>query len=195
VALRTFEKLTVLMMDDDDSVSVNAQLRTGDCLAVSEPKQLSNKERRNLKRQQQNVQDVPRKTLKKQKIFKEIVTSSLAASLSSRKLLILDVNKVLVYRKNKCSTYFPRPFVVEFLKEMSTHFKLAIWTSMKKSSARKLMCNLFRSEGIKLLFVWFQSRCVTVPAEDPEVKPTFYKNLQDVWTAYPSYNLNNTVSR
>jgi hypothetical protein len=182
-------------MMDNISVSVS-QLETGDEAPLCEPKPLSNKERRMLKRQQL-VLDRPRETVKKQKIAEDIVastqTSVQSTSSSLRKLLILDVNKVLIYRNNKCSNYLPRPFVIEFLKEMSTHFQLAVWTSVKKSTAKRLMSNLFRSEGINLLFTWYQPRCVMIPSEDPEVKPTFYKNLQDVWAAYPSYNLDNTV--
>lgn len=51
----------------------------------------------------------------------------------STKLLILDLNKVLIYRKNRCyMKYYPRPFVQEFLRDLSTKYQMAIWTSVNK---------------------------------------------------------------
>ncbi len=77
-----------------------------------------------------------------------------------KKLLILDLNKVLLYRKKGSKSYIPRPHLIPFLQQMSLRFHLAIWTSMQKNSAHRLQEEIFSSNNIPLLFMWFQNRCV-----------------------------------
>lgn len=80
-------------------------------------------------------------------------------------LLILDLNKVLVFRKSKKKSFIKRPFVDSFLHTISTQFVLAIWTSVKKSKAVNILRDLFRNSGhqkssrYQLLFEWYHEMC------------------------------------
>jgi hypothetical protein len=137
-----------------------------------------------------------------------------------KKLLIFDLNKVLIHRQKGCVDYIPRPHVQEFLQDMSERYVLAVWSSMKRNSAWKVLRDLFITPKIDLLFTWFQNRCTVIKharttsteidevENDAEVsdqhqptnalfdtiKPTFYKKLRYVWLEYPQFNETNTVS-
>eukprot|EP01040_Poterioochromonas_malhamensis_P007741 gene7741-8359_t len=111
-------------------------------------------------------------------------------------LLILDVNKVLVYRLKGSSFFTPRPHVHEFLQLMSRHYNLALWTSMQKSSSKKVLKELFHDRNVRLEFTWFQNRCKIIKSfeqQEKDEKPSFFKNLIDVWQEYPVYNTSNTI--
>lgn len=111
-------------------------------------------------------------------------------------LLILDVNKVLVYRLKGSSFFTPRPHVHEFLQLMSKHYNLALWTSMQKLSSKKVLKELFHDRNVRLEFTWFQNRCKIIKSfeqQEKDEKPSFFKNLIDVWQEYPVYNTSNTV--
>lgn len=115
-------------------------------------------------------------------------------------LLIFDLNKVLVIRKPMSSQYVPRPFVKEFLKYMSARFKIAIWTSAKKSNVLDIVNSLFLSRNIPLEFEWYQGKCTKVfnstvrsVNEHGQDRPVLVKKLSDVWKHFPTYNQNNTV--
>ena len=112
---------------------------------------------------------------------------------ATKLLLIFDVNKVLVHRNKGCSMFTPRPYLIEFLKEISNHFTIAVWTSMTKGAGRKVVRELFVENGIPLLFMWFQSHCRIIPNPDPDEKPSFFKDLSRVWKSYSIYNSQNTV--
>jgi hypothetical protein len=148
------------------------------------------------KRQEQQSEDVMALKKKKLKQDKMIAGIFRPSKDDSKKLLILDVNKVLVSRNKGSQDYVPRPFVSEFLKQMSETFILAIWTSMRKNSSKKLISELFIDNGIPLLFVWYQAKCRTIPnTEIPDGKPLFCKDLEKVWKEFPSYNQENTVRK
>ena len=97
---------------------------------------------------------------------------------------------------------------------------MAVWTSMTKGPAKKVINALFR-DGLKesLLFQWYQSKCDRVEHTATSsssaasaggggggggascngvfrdhVKPLFRKDLHKVWREYPAYNASNTVS-
>jgi hypothetical protein len=147
------------------------------------------------RRQPQQSEDKAgkKKKLKQDKMIAGILRPSKD---DSKKLLILDVNKVLVSRNKGSQEYVPRPFVSDFLKQMSETFILAIWTSMRKNSSKKLISELFIDHGIPLLFVWYQAKCRTIPnTEIPDGKPLFCKDLEKVWKEFPSYNQENTVRK
>lgn len=125
-----------------------------------------------------------------------------------KKLLIFDLNKVLVHRKPLCSNRFVvRPYVTEFLRHISTLFTLAVWTSGRRKNVRDILGLLFGAstvtsssnavrceptDPIPLLFEWFQTKCIEVPLEGKE-KPLFVKELSKVWNEFPVFDESNTV--
>jgi len=134
-----------------------------------------------------------------------------------KKLLILDINNVLVSRsKFGCSSFNIRPHCKEFLLSMNDRFSLALWTSMKKKTA-KLFINILLGElpTIALKFIWYQPKCIIVKNKadhritrgpldwnDANIttnsvgideKPVFLKDLSIVWKEYTYYNDSNTI--
>ena len=85
-------------------------------------------------------------------------------------LLILDLNKVLIWRaKGATVDFMVRPHALEFVHHMSTHFTLALWTSMTPRVANKIINDLFREFPIEnFLFRYYQSKCTT---ENSKNKP------------------------
>lgn len=63
----------------------------------------------------------------------------------NKKLLIFDLNHVLLHRKPCTSSFVLRPHVQSFLRKMSDHFTLAVWSSMQKSKhSRELVQRVFQ---------------------------------------------------
>mmetsp|Transcript_2302 Transcript_2302/g.3631 ORF Transcript_2302/g.3631 Transcript_2302/m.3631 type:complete len:359 (-) Transcript_2302:103-1179(-) len=141
------------------------------------------------KRKENPAGEKPKKKNKKQKQRDAINIHGI-----QRKLLVFDVNKVLVFRHARTSYFKLRPHVAEFLTSMAQRYQLAVWTSMTKKSAKPVMDALFHMHEIPFLFCWCQNRCLTVPNEDvPSGKPLFLKDLSYIWKEYPSYNESNTI--
>jgi hypothetical protein len=129
--------------------------------------------------------------------------------LVARKLMILDLNKVIIFRKQATSRYILRPHAMDFLREMAQRFTLAVWTSMSAKCAKSIINEIFTENKIPLLFRWYQPRCIRVeppqgakPSMEadsntyffPSAKPMFLKKLSQVWSEYREYNEHNTVS-
>jgi len=123
-----------------------------------------------------------------------------------KRLLILDLNGVLVHREHISKLngvdkseairkdkifIWKRPNVDEFLRWCSKHFDVAIWSSVKKHNLDPILETL----DIKPVFVWDQSRCVKVtPHPDPNSdKPDcLTKPLHVLWKDPWWYNSANT---
>lgn len=100
------------------------------------------------------------------------------------KLLILDLNGVLLYRnKRSCLV---RPHAVQFLQLMQQHYTLAIWSSCQLATAKKLVQKITGNYSFEFLFIWGQSKC-TVEGRK------YLKDLSMVWREYCSYDCSNTV--
>lgn len=134
-----------------------------------------------------------------------------------KKLLILDINNVLVSRsKFGCSDFNIRPHFREFLLSMNDRFSLAIWTSMKMKTARQFINILLRElPTIAFKFIWYQPKCIIMKGkadhritkgpldwDDDNItttsigideKPVFLKDLSIVWKEYTYYNDSNTL--
>lgn len=111
-----------------------------------------------------------------------------------RKLLVFDINKVLLHRQAKSSYFKIRPHAYAFIAGMSERYTLAVWTSMTRKSAKPILAELFPQQHIPLLFNWYQNRCNSIPNEaNPEGKPLFLKELSQVWKEFPHFNESNTV--
>jgi len=84
-------------------------------------------------------------------------------------LLILDLDETLIHTTEKkldiesdfqyadCFVY-KRPNLIEFLTEMSEHFKLAVWSSADDKYVNDVV-NLIKPTEIDFEFVWARSRC------------------------------------
>lgn len=127
------------------------------------------------------------------------------------KLLVLDLNGVLIHRRQfSSSDYILRPHALEFVKRMSMHYVLAIWSSAKKDTVKKLTKKIFQPEKFcrsRFLFIWNQDHCDMVKdGEDvhgeqrqPEIldkatrfygdskKPVMLKNLSKVIDSFPQF--------
>jgi hypothetical protein len=112
-----------------------------------------------------------------------------------RKLLVFDINKVLLFRQARSSQYIVRPHAKDFIVSMAERYTLAVWTSMTKRLAQPILTELFEQTGVPLLFKWYQNRCRAVPSSDsPDDKPIFLKELHRVWAEHRQFHEGNTVS-
>jgi hypothetical protein len=128
-------------------------------------------------------------------------------SLPYPKLLIFDLNKVLVYRKKFTSKFILRPYAIDFLNILSSvgKYQIAIWTSAKRKSVVDIMNKFFSSINFQLYFQWYQPKCTVVPPppEYPFIsksiqnkddsKPIFTKDLDKVWSEFPLFWQYNTI--
>ena len=111
-----------------------------------------------------------------------------------RKLIIFDINKVLLFRQAKTSRYIIRPHAHEFIASMSERYTIAVWTSMTKRFAVPILAELFPPDRKPiLLFRWYQNRCRTIECANKLDKPLFLKELSKVWGEHRGFNQSNTV--
>ena len=135
----------------------------------------------------------------------------------TKKLLILDLNNLLVARVYAPSVAEEHPYALdyvsradvlhkhftwkrehlrEFLDYCFAHFTVAVWSSAWRMNVDLLCEYIFQQRRGELLFEWSQEHCTVVsPHPDPQItkKPLFEKNLSTVWDVYPEYNAENTV--
>ena len=104
---------------------------------------------------------------------------------STQRLLICDLNGVLVLKKSSPATY-RRPFAAEFLRLMSKHFTIAIWSSARRKTIKAILKKVLPQNDMPFLFVWSQEKCELVNG-------VFHKPLQKVWNTFPAFNARNTV--
>lgn len=89
-------------------------------------------------------------------------------------LLILDLDETLIYSTHKKEyknekydfiideDYYvkKRPFVDEFLIEISNHFELAVWTAATRDYGEYIVKELFEKNNLKLEFFYSREKCV-----------------------------------
>ncbi|GMN54308.1 hypothetical protein TIFTF001_023443 [Ficus carica] len=114
---------------------------------------------------------------------------------SKKKLLILDVNGILVefvsqvprqYRPHiriSKKGVFKRPYCDDFLQFCFERFNVAVWSSRMKINVDKVVNFLFDQTRDKLLFCWDQSHCTPTGLNTLEnnSKPLVLKELRKVW--------------
>jgi TFIIF-interacting CTD phosphatase-like protein len=84
-----------------------------------------------------------------------------------------------------------RPHLDEFIKRMFANYTVAVWSSAQGQNVEDLVDFVFGEKKKDLLFVWDQSHCTFAPTDN--VKPIFYKNLDQVYLKYPQFNRFNTL--
>ena len=125
--------------------------------------------------------------------------------LAEKMLLIFDLNHVLLHRIPASLSFIVRPYAIEFIKKISEHFYLAVWTSGKRKNVSAMFEAIFNE--VDTLFFWCQENCRSVPVQEEDSgqngacgsslgKKTmiFYKPLNVVWSEYPQFDASNTVS-
>jgi hypothetical protein len=164
--------------------------------------------------------------------------SVLTLTIRIQPLLVLDLNGVLCHRSrwNKepmniqlrpsigtmaQTAIIPRTDLDDFLRFLDQHFCIAIWTSAKRRTAKRLV-NMLIPDDIRqrLLFIWGQNDCeagrdrsstsgpcttktVAVSANDnddgvdesdgEDETTIFEKRLDKVWKAFPFWSADNTL--
>src|SRR5688572_23634095 len=89
---------------------------------------------------------------------------------SERILLILDLDETLIYATTdalerpaefRCGPYqvYLRPHLETFLRAMSQHFQLAVWTSGTDDYAAAIAARILPADLPGFRFVWGRSRC------------------------------------
>lgn len=99
----------------------------------------------------------------------------------------------------------PRPNLESFLQFLDQNFCLALWTSAKRKTATALVRSLLPPEiASRLLFLWGQDRCKVVKIRNDKKMDSvevqqehgttiFEKDLAQVWSHFPLWNVNNTI--
>ncbi|KAE8652437.1 uncharacterized protein LOC101219396 [Cucumis sativus] len=118
-----------------------------------------------------------------------------ASGFSKKKLLILDVNGLLVdfvpyfpdgYTPDfviSRKAVFKRPFCDDFLQFCFERFEVGIWSSRTWRNLNMLVKFLMRDSRHKLLFCWDQSHCTPTRFNTLEnnKKPLVLKELKKIW--------------
>lgn len=102
-----------------------------------------------------------------------------------KRLLICDLNGVLVLKKASAATYV-RPSAGDFLRRMSRYFTLGIWSSGKRKTIKAILKKVLPQSDVPFLFVWTQEKC-------DHVDGVFQKHLPKLWNTFPAYSARNTV--
>jgi len=122
-------------------------------------------------------------------------------SLSARKLLVLDLNKCLVYRPKggKKTTCYARPYLTPFLlylfhPDIKPRVDVMVWSSAKLEKVEKIVDRIFGTLRSSLIARWGAEHMMYTrkPFEGKCHKP---KDLALVWTAFAhnSYDVANTI--
>ncbi|CAE7641189.1 unnamed protein product, partial [Symbiodinium microadriaticum] len=139
-------------------------------------------------------------------------TESITDPGDAGKLLILDMNKVLLCRhRTRRQRFFVRPHAVEFVQQMGRLFgNIAVWSSGRRENMSKAVATIFGHDyADRLLFFWTQTDCTfTRPetnaarssghGEDSSLRTRqewggeYKKDLRKVWEAFPQFNQHNT---
>lgn len=117
--------------------------------------------------------------------------------MTSKKLLVLDVNGLLVdtyFHKEPLPDESPharvgsfyvykRPFCEEFLQFCLDNFMVGVWSSAREYNVNNLVDYVFGDTKEKLVFTWHQSDCTDVGLKSPDNqrKPLFLKELSKLW--------------
>lgn len=87
----------------------------------------------------------------------------------TKKLLILDLDETLIHATKEVSEFpfhfkyhdyyvYTRPYLTQFLLNLSEIYKLAIWSSADDIYVREIV-NVIKPESINFEFVWGRTRC------------------------------------
>ena len=165
----------------------------------------------NVEDEDSNSESEPRKRRKRSKTKRpsKAEKRNAVVATTGRKLFILDLNGVLIYRTS-LTNFVIRPHSIDLLNHLSRYCDVAIWTSATRKTANRICSSLFTPETgfcrSRFVFIWCQAQCKVQEAEAPSDssnndsnlqggdrlldtrKPRFWKETSQVWAAYPQYN-------
>lgn len=122
-----------------------------------------------------------------------------------RKLIILDMNGLIVDKKNKKSfkideldvqptstsgTCFiwKRPYSDIFIDFILKNFDVAVWSSAKLHNVQSMVDFVFEDSQKKLVFIWDQTKCI--PENRGSSHNLFLKPIDEVLKFFPKYKDN-----
>lgn len=134
--------------------------------------------------------------------------STLGAKTSKRRLVILDMNNVLVYRVFRYGLDEPdkdpriksmlnsavgvgkfftwdRPGRRDFVEYCLDNFDVAVWSSAKQENVDLLCSHVFGERRPELAFEWDQTKCVPVQDDSRPDRHIFLKPVASVFAAFP----------
>eukprot|EP00939_MAST-03C_sp_MAST-3C-sp1_P003260 g3260.t1 len=133
------------------------------------------------------------------RLFMPSIRGDLARFKSTKPLLVLDLNGILIHRQRE-GPAIVNPNVRPILQTLSHRWRLAFWTALPQRAAiRETKQVLLRAELTDrhaVLFVWGQEQCDVEPgvmSNEIAGKPLFRKRLMSVWRAFPRYSSINTI--
>jgi len=102
-------------------------------------------------------------------LSESVLYSSSYLEKAEKILLILDLDETLIHATEtklsiapdfQYSEYFvyKRPYLIEFLNEVSKYYKLAVWSSADDEYVNNIV-KLIKPAGLEFEFVWARSRC------------------------------------
>lgn len=126
------------------------------------------------------------------------MTKAVVAAPAAKKLLVLDVNGLLVatyhHKHGKLPAgphhaklgnfyVYMRPSCEEFLKFCFENFVVGIWSSAREHNVNLFVDFIFKDLKPALAFSWHQQHCTTTKVKHPdnEHKPIFLKELSKLW--------------
>lgn len=130
---------------------------------------------------------------------------------SAKKLLVLDVNGLLVATYHKAQKMpgdmhpfklgnfyvYERPGCSEFLDFCFKNFVVGVWSSAREHNVTNLVHHIFKDLKEDLSFSWHQRHCTTTAVKHPDndKKPIFLKELSKLWAEVDSgrFNQSNTL--
>jgi len=158
-----------------------------------------------------NLDEPVKKKSKKEKLRQkewEEKVAQLSKTTKVKKLLILDLNGVLVHRRRLSDDFIVRPGLPSFISHFAQNFSLAVWTSVKNKRGKKILDELFSAEQrSQLRFTWYQSSCTLIKKDQEGVggdggwgneaadsdRPVLLKEMTRVWQTFPEYSTENTI--
>ncbi|CAB4425676.1 unnamed protein product [Rhizophagus irregularis] len=113
----------------------------------------------------------------------------------SPKLIILDLNGTLVYRK-KTRKITLRPFLKEFIDYLLTdgNFLVMIWTTARPENAKIMVDLIFGNQREKLIAIWGRDK-FGLSKREYERHTVPFKNLEIVWNDLNSQIANGNLSK
>ncbi|CAI2193648.1 3792_t:CDS:1 [Funneliformis geosporum] len=112
---------------------------------------------------------------------------SINLALPSPKLIILDLNGTLCFRKktrskNKNYRIILRPFINEFINYLFDNYLVMIWSTSRPENVDKMVSLIFGDQKEKLIAVWARDK-FGFTKEEYERDTKAIKNLDIIWKA------------
>ena len=128
---------------------------------------------------------------------------------TERKLLVLDLNGLLVHRTKRkrpmeekewtsnlrgfltsSNNVYTRPYVSSFLEYCFTWFDVGVWTSCREENMSPILDKLLTgAQRESLIFAWHNEHC----GYDTEAQYRRLKNLQTLWRNIPIYDVRERI--